>query len=432
MVKTSDTIIIPRSTSFTIDSSDSSSPLEDPGGPIERSPTKVRRIAEDILRTANSNLEVPALKSSRDFGDCTRPESKAPSMDQVAQNEVFLDQSTMLDPVYESRPTTRYSLDEIKEMVLQNIPDNVRRKVPSEKWNAVLDEAMESTLSKEVMCLQNNPTEEDIKDLVSFISIFVQREARANPPPVSSKKAKERKSKTGPQMVDAMTLILESLGATPEDKGSKLKITKETNKNGATDHKRRGLSTTPTTVTASPRTKQLPQSNPSSPTTNIIPGFIPKLPTERTIGFSRVQIRYYEQILSDNPSVTSGPPIGIGWKYRAMKQDLSVDAWEYKQQPSRRYLTGLLTTREDRMTLLCNLGYTQREIAVAVREVLRVKSNRVQTFNNARLEGIEEAIESTTRRLKSVFTLGMANRQEKKLLGPYISKKNKDKASSTK
>ena len=429
VVKTPDTTTIPRSTSFTIDSSDSSNPLEDTIDPLETSPTKVSDINKDILRAANNYLQVPALKSNRNFGDYTKTESNSPSMDQVDDYVELPEKSTELDPVQESNPTTQLSLDEIKEMVLRSIPDRVRTSIPAEKWNAVMDEAMGSTLSKEIMSLQNNPTEEDIEDLVSFISIYVQRETRSNPPPVSIKKAKERKSKTGVQMVDALTLILESLPDTAmvQNNDGKLMITKQANDNRATDHNRRVMPPTPTAMIAS-ESIQPRDSSAAHPVTPNIPGYIPKPPTERSIGFSHVQIRYYEQILSDNPSVTSGPPIGIGWKYRVMKQDLSVDAWEYKQQPSRRYMTALLTTRDDRMTLLCNLGYTQREIAMAVRDVLRIKNYRKQSFNNIKLEGFEEAIERTTRTLKSVLTLGMANRQEKKLLGPY--KKKNDKGSA--
>lgn len=36
---------------------------------------------------------------------------------------------------------------------------------------------------------------------------------------------------------------------------------------------------------------------------------------EKSIRWGVVQLRIYEIVLSDNPSVTSGPPIGLGWRY---------------------------------------------------------------------------------------------------------------------
>lgn len=47
-----------------------------------------------------------------------------------------------------------------------------------------------------------------------------------------------------------------------------------------------------------------------------------------TITFDRVNIREYERVLGDNPSVTSGPPLSIGWRYSPSTLDISIDDYE--------------------------------------------------------------------------------------------------------
>ena len=122
-----------------------------------------------------------------------------------------------------------------------------------------------------------------------------------------------------------------------------------------------------------------------------------------TVTFGRVHIRLYERILCDNPAVTSGPPLGIGWNYKAYKRTFVVDEWEELRAPGRRKYNEMLMPRTDREALLCKLGYTQKEIASSVRTILRVKTRRLQTINNLDAQQFEEFVEAACRGLKRVF-----------------------------
>jgi len=125
---------------------------------------------------------------------------------------------------------------------------------------------------------------------------------------------------------------------------------------------------------------------------------------KKTIKFSNIQIREYERVVADNPSCTSGPPVGIGWKYGRTH---IVDVNSYEEiRPSRRTTSRLILAREEREALLLNWGASFHDIVEAVRGNIKVKNQRRQTVVNiGKIERIEEAFEGATRKLKRALML---------------------------
>lgn len=136
------------------------------------------------------------------------------------------------------------------------------------------------------------------------------------------------------------------------------------------------------------------------------------------VSFSTVCIREYERILGDNPSVTCGPPLGIGWNYYEDEEILSINEWESwretEREPER-----LVLGREEREELLLDLGYSRQVIAQAVRDIIKVKNKRRQTITNLGASGIEEVMESASRKVKKlrkgkgILSLGKKKRRNK-------------------
>ena len=50
--------------------------------------------------------------------------------------------------------------------------------------------------------------------------------------------------------------------------------------------------------------------------------------TKSRVTFLIVEVREYECVLGDNPSVSSGPPVSIGWEYNSTHSLVSVDNYE--------------------------------------------------------------------------------------------------------
>lgn len=125
---------------------------------------------------------------------------------------------------------------------------------------------------------------------------------------------------------------------------------------------------------------------------------------KRKVHFTSIHIREYEIVVGDNPSCTIGPPVGIGWKYgetRVIDIDTVENSRSYKKIKSR-----LVLSREEREALLLNWGASFHDIIESVRANLKIKNQRRQTVTNlGKIERIEEAFESATRKLKSALML---------------------------
>jgi hypothetical protein len=58
---------------------------------------------------------------------------------------------------------------------------------------------------------------------------------------------------------------------------------------------------------------------------------------KKAVRFNFVQVRYYERVLDNNPAVSSGFAIGIGWRYKRGGQ-ISVEDWELQRCDEHRLL----------------------------------------------------------------------------------------------
>jgi hypothetical protein len=153
----------------------------------------------------------------------------------------------------------------------------------------------------------------------------------------------------------------------------------------------------------------------------------------KKVRFNAIQIRDYERIVGDNPSCTSGPPLSyvqcsvgfekklgtklifsfinvsvqicsIGWKY-GKTAIIDVNSYESARQ-YRKNSIRLILSREEREALLLNWGASFHDIVESVRGNIKVKNQRRQTVTNlGKVERIEEAFESATRKLKRALML---------------------------
>ena len=130
----------------------------------------------------------------------------------------------------------------------------------------------------------------------------------------------------------------------------------------------------------------------------------------RRVFFSTVQIRHYERILDIHPCTSSGPSLGIGWSYCKQEEQYSVDEHEYQDHSSyNRYSYDLVVPKEERIALVKEWGFTDDDIAKAVRKQLRTKNQRKQTITTIQtLEQIESLAKNSKRRVQRLVRFSTA------------------------
>jgi hypothetical protein len=133
------------------------------------------------------------------------------------------------------------------------------------------------------------------------------------------------------------------------------------------------------------------------------------------VSFSEVQFREYERILSDNPSVTDGPPIGIGWKYDPKEIKIPVDEYESARPPRRVKEEFLMPAKVRRTMLLDEYAYPYAQLRRTVSETDSVKAHRRRLARRPRaLEKADELMESSKRHLRRLRSgLSKVDEQER-------------------
>eukprot|EP00934_Nitzschia_sp_Nitz4_P008909 Nitzschia sp. Nitz4//scaffold66_size103028//90872//91996//NITZ4_004514-RA/size103028-processed-gene-0.16-mRNA-1//1//CDS//3329556398//8899//frame0 len=126
---------------------------------------------------------------------------------------------------------------------------------------------------------------------------------------------------------------------------------------------------------------------------------------QRTVSFSSLSIREYPPALSDNPSCSFGPPIQLGWEHEA-EETLHIDHYEETRQPRRESHDLVLSYYDRRYLLLKQAGYSRREVKETMKEVERVKRERMVTDLFLPVHMLDETVEAVVNSFKRLFQPG--------------------------
>ena len=112
----------------------------------------------------------------------------------------------------------------------------------------------------------------------------------------------------------------------------------------------------------------------------------------KRVVFGNIQVREYNRIIGDNPSVRVGIPVALDWHFSELPV-LSIDEYEGSRPP---YKTMLRLSSITRRNMLLNVwGYSEEDIASADKEVQKIKRRQSQGTASG-------AVENTTRKASSV------------------------------
>eukprot|EP00585_Thalassiosira_rotula_P012995 CAMPEP_0196130984 /NCGR_PEP_ID=MMETSP0910-20130528/1159_1 /TAXON_ID=49265 /ORGANISM="Thalassiosira rotula, Strain GSO102" /LENGTH=588 /DNA_ID=CAMNT_0041390379 /DNA_START=156 /DNA_END=1922 /DNA_ORIENTATION=- len=124
----------------------------------------------------------------------------------------------------------------------------------------------------------------------------------------------------------------------------------------------------------------------------------PKTKTWR-LKFATVDIREHERVAGDNPCVSSGVPLSIGWGFY-QHPPIDLDDYELNKEPSRDKIEMMVPASVRRSMLRDEFGVSISEMNAAMREVNITKRRRRHTVGAESMEGWQEVMQSTRRKFK--------------------------------
>lgn len=123
-------------------------------------------------------------------------------------------------------------------------------------------------------------------------------------------------------------------------------------------------------------------------------------PIKKGVSFGQIRVREFDRTVVDNPSCSSGPPIGLDWTYYDT-QPKSLEVYEHIHGQPRNQLDLIMSREERQTTLMLDWGVTYVEIAQAVRETFKVRNQRRRSVHNiGKAQKLDTFLESAQRKLK--------------------------------
>jgi hypothetical protein len=124
--------------------------------------------------------------------------------------------------------------------------------------------------------------------------------------------------------------------------------------------------------------------------------------SKKAVSFGLIQIREYNRVMGDNPTVRVGPPMSIGWEF-VQKKAVPVDVYEKREHPRTSDLWMDNFTRKSILREEC--GVSREEIRAAESIVRKIQRQRHQTIQRGKTAtAIEYAMESAKRKMHRIFS----------------------------
>lgn len=128
--------------------------------------------------------------------------------------------------------------------------------------------------------------------------------------------------------------------------------------------------------------------------------------------FSSVDIREHERIAGDNPCVSSGVPLSIGWGYY-QNPPVDINDYELNKGPSRDKIEMMVPATVRRQMLRDDFDVAVADLNAAMKIVNITKRQRRQTVAAEHMEGFQEVSQSVSRKFKR-FLKGTSRKKEEK------------------
>jgi hypothetical protein len=122
---------------------------------------------------------------------------------------------------------------------------------------------------------------------------------------------------------------------------------------------------------------------------------------KKSVSFASIFIREHCRDICLNPSVSSGPAVGLGWDFHDHPTGYDVSLFE-ETRPPRRTRAEFQLPRPVRERLLQETGVSRQELVAAVRAINVAKRQRQHSIATQETEGAALAIEWMSGKVKKI------------------------------
>lgn len=151
-------------------------------------------------------------------------------------------------------------------------------------------------------------------------------------------------------------------------------------------------------------------------------------PGQLTVTFDKVMIRDYPITIGDNPTVSDGAPLTIGWDYFA-EEEIIIDKYEEEREGDRRFHLEMKMPAMIRFEILQRQGYTPTEISKGAQQAKAERLRRLQTSQMLYRATSDERKEKMTRGIRNFFGKKGKNRDRQFLKTSLtLGKKQREEA----
>lgn len=126
----------------------------------------------------------------------------------------------------------------------------------------------------------------------------------------------------------------------------------------------------------------------------------------KKVWFDSVAINYHKMILGDNPAVSEGAPVTIGWDAHEVEV-VDVDCFE-ATRPKAKKVSSMKLAVEDRAAILLQNGYTIKQLAKTLQQVEEIKTQRAQSSEMSKWDRLNEFAESSGKIFRKMAKLRVA------------------------
>lgn len=136
---------------------------------------------------------------------------------------------------------------------------------------------------------------------------------------------------------------------------------------------------------------------------------------QRTVRYDAVHMRAYPILVEDNPGVSKGPAIGIGWQFDEL-ETIRVEEFE-NNHPPRRKLREIKMSQKARLELLRKSGIPQAEVDRSIKRSNAARKKRRKTIASFKTTAkVEENLQSLNDNIKTKLRLKRTDEKEEEAL----------------